>query len=370
MKPLSDRDLALDAMRGITLALMTIVNRSIEHVSYGQLDHAPWNGLTLTDLVFPSFLFVVGASIAHTLPRYEAAGEGALVRRVLTRTAIIFLCGVLLNAFPYFAPDSAAALSFTPVSHWRIPGVLERIGLCYGAATLLLHYAGARGALLYAAVVLPGYFFTMGALGDLTLEHNGALLVDRAVLGEDHLYRGYGIAFDPEGILSTFPAVVNALAGWAAARTVKDRGAGRGTVLRLLAGGGVVIAAGLAFSAVMPVNKSLWTSSYTLCTAGMATLVFAGLVALVDVLKVRSWTRFFLVFGRNTLVLYLLGEIMDKVLGHLHVGSQSAGEWIYANAFRSIDAGPVGALLYALAFMLCVWLVGFVMDQRKIYVRV
>jgi predicted acyltransferase len=370
MEPLRDRDLALDALRGITLALMTIVNRSIGDVSYAQLDHAAWNGLTLTDLVFPGFLFVVGASVVHTLPRYQAAGQAALLSRVARRTAIIFLCGVLLYAFPFVAPDASGGLAFTPVTEWRIPGVLQRIALCYGISTLLLHFAGARGAALYALLVLPLYAWVLLSFGDLTLEHNAVRRLDLALLGEGHLYGGFGIAFDPEGILSTFPAVVNALAGWHAARIVKQRGAGPAALLRLLATGAIAISLGLAFTAWVPVNKALWTSSYTLVTAGLTTLAFAALVGLVDVLRVRSWTGFFLVLGRNTLFLYLFGELLDRTLGRLHVGGQTAGAWIYGNLFRAIDPGAMGALLYAIAFMLCVWLVGLALDRRGIHIRV
>lgn len=370
MKPLPQRDLALDVFRGLTLALMTIVNRSIDGVSYAQLDHAPWNGLTLTDLVFPSFLFVVGASIAHTLPRYEAAGQGALLRRVLRRTAIIFLCGVLLNAFPFFAAGADGTWSLVPLSQWRIPGVLERIALCYGAASLLLHFGGARAAAAYAALVLPAYALALTGLGDLSLEHNSVLRLDLALLGEGHLYRGYGIAFDPEGILSTFPAVVNALAGWYAARRVLAGGANARVARTLALLGAAAIAAALAASGAMPINKSLWTSTYALCTCGIDLVFFALLLMVVDVARVRTGTGFFLVFGRNTLVLYLFGEALDKVLGRWIIGSQSAAAWIYGRVFQAIDAGAPGALLYALAFLMCVWGVGYALDRRGIYVRV
>jgi len=367
MKPLPERDLALDAMRGITLALMTIVNRSIEGVSWPQLEHAAWDGLTLTDLVFPSFLFVVGAALAHTLPREGAPAPG-FHARVLRRTAVIFLCGVLLNAFPFFTTGADGSFALLPLSHWRIPGVLERIALCYGAAALLLHHAGARGAAAYALIVLPLYAWLLPAFGDLSLEGNLPRRIDLALLGEGHLYTGFGIPFDPEGLLSGFPALANALVGWRAASLVRRHGA-RDALGRIVVLGLAVLAAGIVAAQVVPLNKALWSSSYTLVSGGIATLAFALLVAVVDLARWRSWTAFFLVLGRNTLALYLLGELLDKVLYRAHIGGEFAGAWIYGHVFHAIEGGAAGAFLYAIAFLGCVWLVGYALDRRGIHLR-
>ena len=188
------RFLALDVMRGLTLALMIVVNMSIdENTAYATLHHAAWHGLTLTDLVFPAFLFAVGASMAFTLDRHAARGDAAFYAKVARRTALIFLCGFLLYWFPFFRLDAAGALELRPLAEARIPGVLQRIALCYGAAALIVHAGGVRAALAFIALALPGYWIVLVGFGDLTLTGNAVLRLDRWLLGEKHLYGGNGI---------------------------------------------------------------------------------------------------------------------------------------------------------------------------------
>src|SRR5499425_1482155 len=166
-RELGSRFLAIDVMRGLTLALMIVVNLQIgEGKSYAQLLHAPWDGLTLTDLVFPTFLFVVGTSLSFTLEKYELRGDAAVLRKVLTRTALIFLCGYLLYWFPFFTLDAAGHALHAPISHTRVLGVLQRIAIGYGAAALIVHYGGRRGAITFAFVALLGYWWLMHAFGD------------------------------------------------------------------------------------------------------------------------------------------------------------------------------------------------------------
>ena len=223
---LTQRSQAIDVLRGLTLALMIMVNRSFEEGrSYTQLLHADWNGLTLTDLVFPTFLFVVGTALSFTLPRYQSMGSAAVLRKVLWRTAIIFLCGYLLYWFPFFAMDAQGHLTLLPVSHTRILGVLQRIALGYGLAALILHFGGRRVALVFAVAALAGYWWILSYFGDLTMAGNAATRLDRLLLGEAHMYHGEGMAFDPEGVRARCRRVVNVIAGYFAGRYLQENAA-------------------------------------------------------------------------------------------------------------------------------------------------
>ncbi|MEI8257767.1 MAG: DUF5009 domain-containing protein [Deltaproteobacteria bacterium] len=371
MAPLpNDRSQAIDVMRGLTLALMIVVNMSVgEGKSFAPLLHATWHGLTLTDLVFPSFLFIVGTALSYTIDRLGASGTAEFLRKVATRTALIFLCGFLMYWFPFFGTDASGHFGLLPLAKTRIPGVLQRIALGYGFAALVLHFLGRRGALWFAVLALVGYWALLAAFGDYTLAGNAVLALDRYVLGDAHLYGGEGVPFDPEGILSTLPAIVNVIAGYIAGRLVRERGAGWETIGRLLLAALACVVVGLAWSGLLPINKKLWTSSYALLTIGIDLATLGTLVWLLDLRKRRAWTPFFEAFGRNTLFIYLLSEIGGTMLNLIHVGKQTLFEWLYANAFASWAGPKPGSLVYSLSFMLCCWLVAWAMDRRRIYIR-
>jgi len=367
---LGDRFLAIDVMRGLTLALMIVVNLQIgEGKSYAQLLHARWDGLTLTDLVFPTFMFVVGTSLSFTLEKYQREGNAAVLRKVLTRTALIFLCGYLLYWFPFFRIDASGHVLPAPISHTRIFGVLQRIALGYGAAALIVHYGRRAGAIAFAIAALLIYWWLMHTFGDYSLAGNAQIRLDKLLLGEGHMYHGEGVAFDPEGILSTLPAIVNVLAGYLAGRFVRDRGTNGRTIGTLLVAGAACVLLALWWDTVFPINKKLWTSSYVLCTVGIDLGVLAMLVYLLPQGQHRSWTYFFEVFGRNTLVIYLLSEAAEKLLHMARIGSQSVLDWVYAVGFASWAGDKAGSLLYAVAYMLCCWVVAFAMDRKRIYVK-
>lgn len=364
------RVVAIDVMRGLTLALMIVVNMSIsETEAYAPLLHAPWHGLTLTDLVFPSFLFVVGAAMAFTLDRYAARGPAAFHAKVARRTALIFLCGVLLYWFPFFRLDAAGDLVLRPLAEARIPGVLQRIALGYGIAALVVHAGGVRAALAFSAAALLGQWALLAGFGDLTLQGNAALRFDLWLLGADHLYKGEGIPFDPEGVLGTLPAVANVLLGWLAGHALRTRGVNWETVARLLLAASAMVAVGWLWSEALPLNKKLWTSSYALLTGGAALALLAALVVRFELARAPRWGWFFEIFGRNTLFLYLVAEVAMAVLWLTEVNGQPTMRWVYEMAFRSwLDVKPAG-LAFALLFMLACWLVGWLMDRRRIYIK-
>ena len=370
MSDMGNRFRALDVLRGLTLALMIVVNMQIgDGKSYAPLLHAGWDGLTLTDLVFPTFMFVVGTTLTFTLEKYEPLGDAAVLRKIAMRTALIFLCGYLLYWFPFFRLDGTGHVVLAPIAHTRILGVLQRIALGYGAAALIVHYGGRAGAISFGLSALLGYWWVMHAFGDYSLAGNAAIKLDKLVLGEAHMYHGEGVAFDPEGILSTLPAIVNVLAGYLAGRFIRERGTNGGTIVRLLLAGAACVVISLWWNTVFPINKKLWTSSYVLCTVGIDLGVLALIVYMVPQVHDRRWTYFFEVFGRNTLVIYLLSEVGDKLLHITRIGQQSLFDWVYAVGFAPWAGDKPGSLLYAVVYMLGCWTVACAMDRKGIYIR-
>ena len=195
------RFLSLDVFRGMDVCLMIIVNSLGSYeTAWSPLLHAEWDGFTLTDLVFPTFLFVVGNAMAFSIGKYEALGHAEVLKKIGKRTAIIFLLGYLMYWFPFFNINEAGEFIFRPISHTRILGVLQRIALCYGIAAMVIHFWKARGAVIYSIVAVLSYPVILLLFGDLTMEGNIGTWIDRAILGESHMYHGEGIAFDPEGI--------------------------------------------------------------------------------------------------------------------------------------------------------------------------
>lgn len=347
---------SLDVLRGLTVALMIIVNTpgSWSHV-YAPLLHAPWHGFTPTDWVFPAFLFVVGNALAFTLPRYEGMGERAVLAKIGKRGATIIGLGLLLCLLPKLGGS---------LGEMRIPGVLQRIGLCFGIAALVLHYLGERGALVFSVVALGANWLVMMQFGDYSLEGNAGRHIDLWLFGPAHLYKGEGIPFDPEGLLGTLPATVNVIAGYFAGRYLRERGA---TVhsLRMLAIAGLALSIlGLCWSPLLPINKKLWTGSYALLSSGAALLVLVALAWIVEVRGARGWAYFFEVFGKNTLFIYMLSQIAVIVLNKSGLYAPLAG------ALQGIGSAKAASLAFAVLFMLAIWLVGFWLDLRRIYIKV
>jgi predicted acyltransferase len=363
----STRLVALDVFRGLTMAAMVIVNNPGDWSQvYAPLLHAEWHGWTPTDLVFPFFLFIVGVSI--TLSR-KTANWTAIARR----SAIIFALGLFLNAFPRF---NMASL--------RIPGVLQRIAVCYAVAALIYRsISGDRrrqGVLLatLAAILAIGYWLLMalvpapgGVAGDLSPEGNLAAWLDRTLLA-GHIYRPH---YDPEGVLSTVPAIATTLLGVVAGLWLQSDERPDTRVSGLLAAGAAGVIAGYAWNTVFPINKALWTSSYVALTAGLAALLLAACYWTIDVRGWRWWTRPFVILGVNAITLYLLSGLLADTLGVVRVSAgdgqtTSLGGWLYANCFAPLAAPRNASLLYALAHLALLFVVLAWMYRRRLFLRV
>lgn len=363
------RYLSLDVFRGMDVALMIVVNSLASSETYSPLTHADWHGFTLTDLVFPTFLFVVGNAMSFTQRKYEELGEGAFFVKILKRTAIIFFIGYLSYWFPFFV-NGDDGWGLRPFSHTRVFGVLQRIALCYFIASIVIHYFKTQGALVFCVIALIAYRLILAMFGDLSMEGNAGTFLDLWLVGPDHLYHGEGVPFDPEGFLSTLPATVNVIAGYVAGLYLQRNGQNYETIAKMLLTGVVLILLAVWWDLLFPINKKLWTSSYVLLTIGIDLCVLSLLVFIIDIAGKRNWTYFFEVFGRNTLFIYLLSEVIVVTLYMIPAGDDSLAGWIYKNLFQSWLGNRNGSPLYAIAIMLTCWAIGYFMDKKKIYVKV
>lgn len=361
--------MSLDVFRGITIAFMILVNSPGNQTSYTQLDHSEWNGCTLTDLVFPFFVYIIGVALVISLTKRLQRGDTfkTLLPKILKRTAIIFAMGLFLNGFPYFN-----------LSTIRILGVLQRLALCYCAASVLFLTTKVRVQAVIIAGLLVWYWWVMThvpvpkfGVGNLTKEGNLAAFIDRMILGV-HTYRG-GV-YDPEGFLSTVPAIATALIGnltgfW----LISDRSPQRKTWGMLLAG--VVSAAGgWIWGMTFPINKALWTSSYVLWTGGLALILLAACYWLIEIKNWRVWSKPFEIFGLNAIVAYLLHVFFLKVQNLIHLprldGTPGNLRFYLTEHLFGWASLQNASLFYALSYT-GLWLaVVWQLYRKKLWIRV
>ncbi len=370
---------SLDFFRGLTIAGMIIVNNNGDgSAAYWPLQHAQWNGWTPTDLVFPFFLFIVGVSMVYSFRARLARGEtrSAILLHALRRAVILFAIGVLvINSFPN---------RYDP-AHIRIYGVLQRIALCYLIAAIFVLWSGTRTQIAAIAACLIGYWILMrhvpvpgyGLPGrDIPLldpDRNLVAWLDRKLL-MGHLYEG---TRDPEGLLSTIPAVGTTLLGVLTGQWLRLNRPARSKALWMLIFGVVGLAAGKFFNVWFPINKKLWTSSYVLFVGGFALVLLALCYWLLDVRKLRgAWTLPMLVFGMNAIAAYTLSEVLASIFGSWHVntagGETSLQSLIYHHLFTSPAAPPSGnaSLAYSLAFVIVCWIPMWILYRRRIFLKI
>lgn len=374
-KILSNRYLALDVLRGMTIAFMIIVNTPGNWRDlYGPLAHADWHGFTPTDLVFPTFLFVVGNAMSFALKKLNEMKPSDFYVKVFKRAALIFLIGWLLNYFPFFDYNEAGEMVAVKLSEVRLLGVLQRIALAYLLAALVVYWTGEKGALIVGIGALVIYWPIMYFFGDAadpySLNGNAQIKLDLLLIGEKRMYMGEGIPFDPEGILSTLTSMVNVLAGFIVGKFIQKKGNTIGTVQALVISGVVLLALAYLWDLGFPINKKIWTSSYVLLTVGWDLVLLGGLVFLVEVQKVTNWTYFFQAFGRNPLILYVCSGVVVSIFSMIPIGDSTFKGWIYDNFFTSWLAPKNASFLFAISYMLLIWLIGLWMDKKKIYIKV
>ncbi|WP_339920048.1 heparan-alpha-glucosaminide N-acetyltransferase domain-containing protein [uncultured Flavobacterium sp.] len=370
-----NRFTALDVFRGITVCLMIIVNSPGDYnTTFAPLLHAQWNGFTPTDLVFPSFLFAVGNSISFVLPKWRNLSQLSVLAKILKRTTIIFLLGFLMYWFPFVKFNQSNELLLAPFDETRIFGVLQRIALCYGIASLLIYYCKTKTVFIISIILLLLYWFLLLNFGDVNdpfgMQTNFGFIVDKWLVGENHLYNGEGVAFDPEGLLGTIPAVSNVIGGYLAGKFIQEKGKTHEMLLKLMLVGSCLLVISYFWNLTFPVNKKLWTSSFVTLTVGIDLIILAFIIYVIDFLNKTKWTNFFIVFGRNPLVIYILSELILITLMVLKVNDRTtAFKWIYYNFFAGVG-DYIGSFLFAITVMLFCWVTGYILDKKKIYIKV
>jgi len=363
---------SLDALRGLTIAGMILVNYAGSFAGmYAPLRHAEWHGFTPTDLVFPSFLFIVGAAMWYAFKSVQHQLSGAVAIKVARRTAIIFAIGLGLNAL--------ACLDGAPL---RIPGVLQRIAVCYGLGSILCLALSPRKLFWTAVAILLGYWGLLLAFGGpepLSLAGNAVRRLDLAIIGPRHIYPHYGMPFDPEGILSTLPALVNVIAGFLAARLVDQLSGSEGgrerAVLTMFLWGLPLFYLSKIWNVWLPVNKPLWTSSYVLCTVGLDLMLLAFAVWIIDILQRRRVAEPLILYGENPLFIYVLASAWEFMLFKVQMQGldgrpQGLMYWLNDRLFAPWLGPVAGGLAVALSHVLVFFLVAWVLHRRKIIIKI
>lgn len=367
------RLLSLDAFRGITIAGMILVNNpgSWSHV-YAPLLHAEWHGVTPTDWVFPFFLFIVGVSIAYALGKRKAAGtdRSKLIKKIVKRTLIIFGIGLFLNAFPFFK-----------LSTVRIPGVLQRIALVYGAASLLFVYLNPRQLFWAGVGCLLAYWGLMtlvpvpgGIAPNLEASTNLGAWLDRSLL-DGHLWV-QSKTWDPEGLLSTLPAIATGISGILGGLWLRSDKDGYTKVAGMMVIGTILLALSHIWDMSFPINKKIWTSSYVLHTSGVALLFLGTIYWLADLEGYKKWTKPFVVYGTNALFVFVMSGLVAKLLYIIKFtnpdGEQiSISGWLWSQVFEPAFSDPkLASLSYALINVLFFWLLSWILYRKKIFIKV
>jgi predicted acyltransferase len=384
---------SLDVFRGATVALMILVNNPGSwSAMYEPLAHAKWHGCTPTDLVFPFFLFAVGNSLAFVMQRLASQPANVFWGRVSKRTALIFAIGLVLNMSPFFQWNKENQLAFIGLANVRILGVLQRIALCFGASACIVWFFGkgsqVKGVLWTAAGLLVGYWIacrTLGASQDpYSLSGYFGTAIDRAVLGESHLYRGEGVPFDPEGIVSTLSAIAQVLFGWWVGRQIAIGKQDYELLAKLFLWAMVFLVITYFWQLEFPINKKIWTSTFVLLTTGLAMMGLSGFIYLIDIRQARGWTMawvpFFEVFGKNPLFIFVLSGLVPRFFGLVRwqSGSQPNGSPIWnsplnllKSALANAGSDPrFGSLLYSIVLLTVYWLIARWLDRNRIYIRV
>lgn len=368
---MNQRYLSLDIFRGITIAGMIMVNNSGNgNYTYAPLRHAHWHGFTPTDLVFPSFMFMVGVAMRFSLKPFNYQLTPDLRNKILKRTALLFLISYVIFNIPWVDFD---------ISKLRILNVLQRIALAFCAVSFIVLTVNRKYLPYLAGVILLLYWAIMWFMGDKGVEYelltNAERKLDLLILGPNHLYQGEGVAFDPEGVLSTLPSLANTLLGYLTGIYIQEA---EGKIIQRIRkmvvwGIGLVVLA-LIWDTVFPINKKLWTSSFVLITVGLDLIILAILIWIIDLKGYSKWTKFFHVFGMNSIFAYGISEVFAITFGIIPMkqGNETItfSDWLYWQLFHPILGNFNGALGYAVSFVMLCWFFSWILYRKKIFLKV
>ncbi len=370
----TNRYQSLDIFRGFIICLMIVVNTSGNNDStFWLLKHADWNGFTLADLVFPSFLFAVGISLSFVSTRWKSMKESEVIQKIFKRTILIFIIGFLLYWFPFISFDNQLHLFFKPISQTRIMGVLQRIALCYGISALLFYYFGTRKTLFIGFFTLFVYWFLLLIFGEngneFSKSGNAVLRFDLWILGAKHLYTGEGFLFDPEGLLSTIPALFNVIIGLTVGQFIQQKKSKKNSIHLFLSIGFIWVILAIGWNQILPINKKLWTSSYALLSVGLDCILLSCVIYLTENFGFRKGSHFFELAGKNSLLIYLISELGVSILFIINIGNESLFGWIYNHLFI-IGNEQIRALSFSIWWMFTCWFLIYILDKQKINLKI
>ncbi len=364
-----ERFLSLDILRGMTVVGMILVNNpGCSGEGFKWLGHVPWHGCVFADVIYPFFLFVLGASCWFAMRKNGQQLTVAVTWKILKRGVLIFGLGLLYNWLPFDFP----------VSQLRVMGVLQRIALVYVfGAFLALGLKSYWKISLVSVVILLGYWLLLAQTGFNDPWHNLPGRVDLALFGPEHIHvynTRTGTGFDPEGLMGTLPSLVNMLLGYMTAKWLGQASMKRRAVLQLMGMAVGVLVLSWLWSRVFPYNKRLLTSSFVLCTSGWAALCWGVLLYIIDVWKVKKWSGFFAVFGTNALFTYILSGVLGVFLWRLQwttVDGVRTGlcKWLTEHVFIYMGMPRVSSLLWGMCILLFCWLVAYPLYRRKIFIK-
>ncbi len=376
---------SLDVFRGITIATMILVNMASlpdDDKKYLWLDHAPWHGCTIADLVFPFFLYIIGVAMAFSLAKYkniDAPIPKAVYWQIARRSLILFGLGLILNNLIWNFNLTHPKI-FPDLAHLRIMGVLQRIGIAFFLASIVILNLSDRGLAILAGTILIGYWIVMGFFpaldnsdGVFTKLGNIGSYLDRLIITTNHLHKGSGSLSDPEGLFGTLPAVVNVIFGYLTGTWLKRQAVSSRTSLNLLMFGLAALVIGLVWNSFFPINKKLWTSSFVMVSTGWGLISLAACYDLVDVRKYRRWFKPFEIMGLNAIFIYVASIVFIKLLMVNEIGSgdraKSIYEWLKNQIFGWAGALNSG-VLFAIATVL-LWLgIAYLMYRQKWFLKI
>ena len=383
------RLLALDILRGITIAGMILVNNpgSWGHI-YAPLAHAQWHGLTPTDLVFPFFMYIMGISTYFSLRKYDFKFSGATLWKICRRTVVIFAIGLAIAWFGMFlrgiTSGKALAEAVFTFDHIRILGVMPRLAICYGFGSMIALALSKKALPWFIAAMLVVYAVILFVGNGFEFASNNVIaIVDNAVLGPDHMYTdhvgGESLKFDPEGLLSTLPSIAHMLIGFVCGGIIVATKDNNLRINKLFIIGTILTFSGFLLDFGIPINKKIWSPTFVLTTCGLASSFLGLLIWIIDIKGYRRWCRFFEAFGINPLFMYCLGAVLSIIIGAIKVpyavvesGVTTLKGWIYQAVLMPAcaDNATLASLCFAILFVLLNWCIGDILYKKKIYIKI
>ena len=381
----SQRILALDILRGITIAGMLLVNNpGMGKYVYTPLEHAQWNGLTPTDLIFPFFMFIMGIAMFISLSKFNFEPSGPTIKKIIRRTVLLYLVGLFIAWFsltcrtfnmlgnedlPFFSRLGQSMWNFDKV---RILGVIPRLAICYGIGSLIIVTVKHKFIPWLIAILLIGYSILLLLGNGYAYDTSNILsIVDFKILGENHMYIDNGI--EPEGILSTIPAIAHVLLGFYVGKLMMETKDIHQKMERLFIAGAILIFSGYFLSYGLPFNKKIWSPTFVLITCGLGSTLLALLIWIIDVNGKKTWSRFFEAFGVNPLFMYALGSIFAIIIANIMVFYNdkqiSLHQYIYDAILQPAFGNYPASLIFALLFVGFNWIFGYILYKKKIFIK-